>query len=102
MKVIEVHGQIWQKVSVDPYRFVEALVDDFLGHYRNYVREENGSYSIFSEDCHDFETKVRTITQEEYEYFEALKVVKNFLSKQRSAEIIKEREFETFKKNENS
>jgi len=97
MKTLEVHGQTWQKVSVEPDRFIEALIDDFLGYYQNWIKEDKGSYYIMNTDCHDFDTQVRCITKEEYEYYKALKVASNFLNKQRDAEIHKQREFEEFK-----
>ena len=92
MKTIEVYGSTWQKFDVEPYRFIDALINDFLGYYTHWVKEENGSYYIMSEDSHGFEETVRCISKEEKEYYEAMKVVQKFLNKQHDAELKKERE----------
>jgi hypothetical protein len=98
MKTIEVYGTTWHKVNIAPLSFIEALINDFLGDYRNWIKEENGSFYIMNEDCHNIESEVRCISREEYFYYAALKEAKKFLSKQHDAELQKEREFEEFRK----
>ncbi|MFW6247479.1 MAG: hypothetical protein ACOC22_04905 [bacterium] len=75
-----ISGTIVEKVNVDPKDVIDNLLKEELDYNKWIKKKDNKYYICFNQSagCHSFEEEVE-ITQERYEYIEALEIVKKNL-----------------------
>jgi len=77
---MEIHGEIRQKVHVDPIQVINKLIEEEIG-WRGWVVERDGVYyqgHEVSAGSHSFD-KENEISKEKYDYIKALELISNKL-----------------------
>ena len=79
---MKVYADFRQKVEVNPIDVINGLIDGVAG-VNGWIIERDGKYYSVCEEsagCHSYEN-YEEIRQDEYEYYQALKHVLNFLKR---------------------
>ena len=82
---MEVQGKVHTKVEVNPVEVIEGLITRFLNgdKYDNWINSENGKHFLMHSrrEYHNRveEDVICELTQEDVDYFNALKFVKKYL-----------------------
>jgi len=81
---MEIYATYSEKVIIEPLEVIEKLKEEFLGSTRNWVEEKKGKYILMTEESlgsHSSDTEIRTLKKKEWEYYQALITIENFLRK---------------------
>ena len=76
---VEVFGMQRVPVKVDPNQVIKALLDDARGGNWGWIEEEDGKYYIM-EEKHKINIKLSEVSKRDFEYYESLLNVENYLN----------------------
>ena len=77
---MEIYASFRQKVGINPIDVIEKLKDDFFGDHNRWIGKEDEKWCIIGNAYHNSTKVIREITDQEKEYFDALKVVEKYIN----------------------